>query len=62
MKIKSIRIIFEPTNPDDPLQASHAKEVTFENGMWNADGPIFSRISESLHKVWQILRVTAKGD
>ena len=62
MKIKSIKIEFEPTDPNDPLQAAHAKVVTFEHGMWNAGGPVFSRINSSLHEIWKILRATAKGD
>lgn len=62
MKIKSIEIVFEPTDPNDPLQSTHAKKVTFEHGMWNADGPVFSRINSALHEIWKILRVTAKGD
>lgn len=62
MKIKSIKIEFEPTDPNDPLQAEHAKVVTFEPGMWKAEGPMFSRINSVLHEVWKMLRATVKGD
>lgn len=62
MKIKSIVVTFEPSDDKDPLQSAHAKTVTFEHGMWKADGPVFSRINSALHEIWKILRVTAKGD
>jgi hypothetical protein len=62
MKIKSIRIEFEPTDPNDPLQSALAEVGTFEHGLWNADGPMFSRINSSLHEIWKILRNTAAGN
>lgn len=62
MKIKSITVVFEPSDEKDPLQMGHARTVTFEHGMWTADGPMFSRINAALHEIWKILRVTAKGD
>lgn len=62
MKIKSIKIEFEPTDPNDPLQAAHATEVTFEHGMWNANGPMFSRLHYGLYEVWKLLRNVLAGN
>lgn len=53
-------VTFEPSDDKDPLQTAHARTVTFEHGMWNADGPVFSRINSALHDIWKILRSSRK--
>jgi hypothetical protein len=42
MKIKVITIILEP-EPSDPTQ-DHATLITFANGMWTANGPLYPRL------------------
>lgn len=58
MKVTKIVIDFELEEGD---QAAHARQVVFENGMWVAEGPVYSRIMEILHLVWKLLRGGIKG-
>lgn len=53
MKVKSICIIFDLEESDNK---DHATEIVFSDGMWKANGPMYSRISEMLHRLWQLVR------
>lgn len=53
MKVTSIVIVLERESSD---QADHATELTFRDGLWSANGPVYSRISSGLHEIGKILR------
>jgi hypothetical protein len=55
MKVKSIRIIFEKEETDN---SDHATEIVFSEGMWKSNGPCYSRLTEMMHKIWQLVRAT----
>lgn len=58
MKIYRITIQFEPARDKHGVaeSADHATEIVFEEGKWQANGPVFSRFLASCHEIWQVLR------
>lgn len=53
MNVKSIIIELEPENDQEK---NHATLIKFENGMWEANGPMFPRFSAALNEVWKLIR------
>ena len=53
MKIKRLLVEFEVEETDPTNSATTAE---FTSGMWNINGPLYSRYLVALHEAWKLLR------
>lgn len=52
MKIKEVRIELELEKDED----GHATILTYNNGMWSTNGPVFPRVNSAMNEVIQLIR------
>lgn len=51
MRIKSIRIDFEPTTNNDDV--NHATYAILADGLWTFNGRIYPRVAALVHELWK---------